>query len=106
LILVIAGGISGGAKAVVFVGSEDRVGNAELLKLGDAFDAMGAIFGFAEGGEQQAGEDRDDGDDDEQFDERKPARGDARNGTRWGHDWRNVNGVEVEINAAVSRLRK
>ena len=43
----------------------------ELFVVADAADGFGFFFGLAEGGQQHAGQDGDDGNDDEKFDERK-----------------------------------
>jgi len=69
LILVIAGGVGGGRDLIIMVGGPKSEAEAELFQVVSAFNALSAGLGAAEGGQEQAGENGDDGDDHEQFDE-------------------------------------
>src|SRR5262249_51352155 len=77
-------------KTIVVVAGVQMCGKLKLPEVVEARDGDGLRLGACERGQQQAGEDRDDGDDDEQLDEReseKRTRGflkDTTPGLRWG----------------------
>ena len=46
-------------------------GQSQLLQIAEALDLMGFLFGLAQGGQEQAGQDRNNGDHDQQFNQSK-----------------------------------
>ena len=62
-------GIDRPRKLVIVLVRPDAESKADLFEVAHAFDALRLGLGLGQGGQEQASENRDDGDDDEQFDQ-------------------------------------